>query len=588
VSDTREAILLRAEQNVYRNSVTAWFKRWGVVKDRDGTIVRFPNMRLYSTQKKMFAHYDECRAAKKPCREIVLKWRKGGASTGAQAMMYHSGRKFAGRGGAVMGDVAGTSDTIFEIYRTFATNDGFDWGDGFGNLVAGDKANDLTDDITLPNKSTYKKVTAGSTNANRSGTIQFANSSETSFYKSEGTRDPLTAFLGSWSEATEASLGIIDSTSDGPFGKFYDYFMDERNQWFKIFVAWFEDDENRIPFVDTSEEMSFRRSMEKREHELVERFGLGFEQLNWLRDKLLNKCGGSIEQLNKEYPSTKEDAFLVKSALRFNITVLENIERRAKVQPPTVGNFITQPDGGVQFLTDPQGSVKIFEPPQHGLRYLGAFDPCTGRDQQNKGAGDDPDYHSIQVLRDEYLDPRNGQHFPPMIVAHHHSRIEVEVAVEIAAAMSRHYGNCQFVVETNGCGLYPVKALAALNVPLWARKQRAATPGQTELANGWQSNEQLRKTIIDTLGSAINQWKPEVPTFDLFDLEIIHELKKMVNHNGRPQAMAGEHDDTVLAFCLAYYCRTCATLFAEPKRPKIPDWKILSQNGWKLQKPVRL
>lgn len=563
-----------------RRSVKTWFLRYGVVKGRDGTIFRYPNMKLYTVQRKMFEYYDECLAQKKPCHELVLKWRKGGASTAAQAMNHHRGRLYGNRSGAILGDVSGTSDTLFEILRTFSENDQCDWGDGLGSLKPGDKEHNLTDDIELPNRSTFKKVTAGSTNANRSGTIQIANASEAAYYV-DGERDPLTSFLGSWTENSEASLGIIDSTSSGASGKYYDYFMDPRNSWKKIFCAWFEDEENQIPFAHATDEVKFRREMDAREHELMDRFSLTLQQMNWLRAKLVDKCGGSVEQLNKEYPSSVEEAFMAKSALRFSITVLESMERIAKRQAPQVGELIVQSAGGVSFQPDPMGTVKIYEEPKYGAKYIGAFDPCAGKGQQSRDPNADPDYHSIGILRDEYLDPRNGQWFPPMLVAHHHSRIEAEVACETAAALSQWYGGCQFVVETNGVGLYPVKRLAELKVPLWRRQSRAGN-GATEAQDGWQSNEQLRKTVLDTLGALLIKWKPEEPTLDLWDIEIIGELKTMIIKDGKAQAMTGRHDDTVLMLCLAIYNRTCATLMQEPRRKPTDIRKLMQREGWKL------
>lgn len=579
-----ESVIEAAAQNIYRNSLKYWFLRYGYLKAIDGTITQYPNMKLLHVQQLIFDHHDECLKAKKPCLQITLKPRKGGASTGHQAAMYWRGRKFAGREGACMGDIAGTSDTVFEIYRRFAENDKFNWGDGFANLLPGDKERNLTDDIILPNGSTYKKVTAGSTNANRSGTIQFANATEVSYFPNNLERDPLTSFLGSWHDSGEASYACLDSTSNGPQGKFYDYYMDERNGWKKIFSAWWQEPTYRIPFRSVEDENKFKRDLqfEKEDMDTMNRFNLNLEQMHWLRDKLLNKCGGSRDKLNKEYPNTVEEAFLSKSALRFNIHVLENMARMATVHPPKKGDFVTQDDGSASFLPDPQGDVKLFEEPQFNRRYIGAFDPCAGEDQQAKGQSANPDWHSVQILRDTYVDTRNGTHYPPKIVAHYHSRADVSIACEVAAAMSRYYGKCQFIVETNGVGLYPVKRLAELQIPLWHRPVKGKTQGQMEKQDGWNSNATNRTTIIDALGGYIQKWKPEEPSFECYDLEIIEELKKMVTADGTDKAMPGFHDDTVLALSMILYLRGNATLYLEPRPPKQDYAKILRSQGWKL------
>ena len=493
--------------------------------------------------------------------------------------------KVPGTEAACMGDIAGTSDTVFEIYRRFAEHDKFDWGDGHGNLLAGDREHNLTDDIILPNGSTYKKVTAGSVNANRSGTIQIADATEVSRFPEGLERDPLTGFLGSWHDSGEASYAALDSTSAGPHGKYYEMYMDERNGWHKIFSAWFMEPTYVKGFSNTEEEQKFLRYLHssREDMEIMEEFGLSVEQMNWLVDKFLNKCGGSRDKLNQEYPNTVEEAFNSKSAMRFSIGVISNLERMAKPHLPRRGDFVTQEDGSASFIPDSQGDVKIFEEPTVGRRYLGAFDPCAGEDQQTKSGGANPDWHSIGILRDAFVDVRNGQHFPPMLVAHYHSQADVAVATETAAAMSRFYGKCMFVVETNGVGLYPVKTLTQLKVPLWARKVKGKVPGQTDAQDGWFSNEQLRTTIIDNLGGFIQKWKPEEPTFDLYDLDVIAELKKMVTTSGRDEAMRGFHDDTVMMWAMALYLRANATLLLEPKPPRIDFEKQLRREGWKLQ-----
>lgn len=567
----------------YRSSSKLWFRRWGTVKDIRGIVMRYPIIKPRVVQERIFDHNDECLKARKPCRQLIVKPRKDGASTGVQGVMYHRGRLFPGRSGAIMGDVIGTSDTIFEIYRTFAENDKMDWGDGFSNLAIGDKVNNQTDDITLPNGSTYKKVTAGSSNANRSGTIQFANSSETAYYKVVEGRDPLTSFLGSWHDMGEESYGAMDSTSNGASGKFFDYVMDERNGWKKIFVGWHEEPDYLLPFEHTSEEAKFQRDMDRREHELQVRYSLTLPQLNWLRDKLLNKCGGSVEQLNREFPSSLEEAFNQNSALRFSITVLENMERRAKVVAPRKGDFVTQADATVSFMDENNGTIKIFEEPRIGCKYLQAFDACTGEDQQT---GDDPDWHSVGVLRDAYIDPRNGEHFPPLIAAHHHSRMDISIVCDGAAALSRYYGNCLSVIETNGCGLYPVKRMRELNVPVWQRKAKESSTGG-QMVDGWYSSKPLKKTIIDILGGALLEWRPEKPTLDIMDMDIISELKTMIVDCGTPMAMAGKHDDTVMMLAMLYFLRTNATLYKEPERKKIDLTRLLRREGWVRQKTPR-
>lgn len=575
------ALLLDHIDDYYTNRVTQWFLRHGYLKNRDGVETRFPALKLRVVQKRMFEYYDECMAARKPCLEIVCKPRKDGASTAAQAMNYHRLRHFPGRSGALLGDIQGTSDTVFEIFRLMALNDTFRWPDGRGSLRIDDKENNQVDDIKLPNGSTLKKCTAGSVNANRSGTIQVANATEVAYYPNNDTRDPLTGFIGSWSENGESSLGIMDSTSSGPAGKFYEFFMDERNGWKKIFVAWQEEADHVRPFAHVADEKKFLANMDKDSREVMDQLGLTAEQMHWRHEMMATKCGGSLEAFNREYPDSVESAFLQKTALRFNIGVLAKLERLAVMNKPMKGSLMPQSDKSVTFQPDDGGDVEIYEHPKIGCKYLGTWDPCTGRDQQAQGKTADPDYHSIIVMRAGYLD-QFGQLQPPKVVAHHYSRLEVEVAADVAAAMSRYYGTCMFAVEVNGCGLYPVKRLVEIGIPVWERQRKNPGTAQVDVSAGWMTNEITRKTIVDNLGAKIVNWKPEDPTLDIPAMRIIGQLKKFVTKDGKPQAMTGEHDDDVMALAICLQNMPSATEMREFRRkPQALD-RMLRREGWHI------
>ena len=165
-----------------------WFSSFAVIKDKRGKNIKPVANTL---QKRMFEHYRKCQIAKLPCKMIILKPRQKGASTCAQALTYHHMRKHDTLSGSLMGDIAGTSDKVFEIYRRYAENDNFPWDDTGTNL--GDGGN-LADQISLSSGSVYGKETAGSKNAGRSGTIQVGNMTETAFWTMQGAKDPSLAY----------------------------------------------------------------------------------------------------------------------------------------------------------------------------------------------------------------------------------------------------------------------------------------------------------------------------------------------------------------------------------------------------------
>ena len=118
---------------------------------------------------------------------IILKPRQKGASTCAQALTYHHMRKHENLSGSLMGDISGTSDKVFEIYRRYAENDMFPWDESGGSIADGGSLADL---IKLQSKSNYGKETAGSKNAGRSGTIQVGNMTEVAFWPMQEKETP--------------------------------------------------------------------------------------------------------------------------------------------------------------------------------------------------------------------------------------------------------------------------------------------------------------------------------------------------------------------------------------------------------------
>jgi hypothetical protein len=174
-------------------------------------------------------------------------------------------------------------------------------------------------------------------------------------------------------------------------------------------------------------------------------------------------------------------------------------------------------------------------------------------------------------------------HNPPMLAALHYSQLETEVMAEIAAAMSTFYGLCMCMVEVNGCGLYPVKKLQELEIPVWERKRPDTQGNIVEVSGGWNSTEAVRKTIVDHLGALIAKWKPENPTFICYSLHMINQFKKFIRtKTGRDEAMPGENDDDVLQAAMGLYNMGSATEMRAPERRKVNVRKMLEAQHWRL------
>lgn len=553
-------------ENLIRIDPEIWFSTFGVIKDKRGKDIKpKPN----TLQKRMFAHYRKCQIEDKPCKMIILKPRQKGASTCAQALTYHHMRKHENLAGSLMGDISGTSDKVFEIYRRYAEYDHFPWTEEGGSLADGGNLADL---IKLKSKSAYGKETAGSKNAGRSGTIQVGNMTEVAFWPMQGERDPALGYLQSLYDGDNVSLVVADSTPNGPNGWFYRTWVQD-NEWAKIFAAWYEFDDSVIPFHSDSELQDFKDTMTEDEKEEQERFDVGYEQLHWRRRVLQDKCNGDLSKFRQEYPSDAEECFLMSSRPRFHVRNLDKMVKVSNDLKPKMGTMSVQTDGKTaNFKPDRLGNWKIYEEPEYDSKYLISVDTCTGEDQQLQGLAADPDFHSVQVWKAPYEDWHGNWHVPRM-VGLHHSRLDIGVLAQEIEGAARWYGDAFIIPEVNNSGLALLKYLLEAGLSVYRRRRYNDSSGMVEKSFGWSTDKVTRKTVIDHMAAELLE-----ENFDIPDIDVLKEMKTFViSDKGKPQAAPGHHDDHVLAAAIALYNIDSASTYKAPKKKKITN-RMLHKN----------
>jgi len=553
-------------QDLIRIDPEVWFSTFGVIKDKRGRDIKpVPN----TLQKRMFAHYRKCQIEDKPCKMIILKPRQKGASTCAQALTYHHMRKHENLSGSLMGDISGTSDKVFEIYRRYAEYDLFPWDESGGSLAEGGSLADL---IKLKSRSNYGKETAGSKNAGRSGTIQVGNMTEVAFWPMQGERDPALGYLQSLYDGDNISLVVADSTPNGPNGWFYRTWVQD-NEWAKIFAAWYEFDDSSTPFENESMKQDFIDTMTEDEKSEMERFGVNYEQLHWRRRVLQDKCNGDISKFRQEYPSDPDECFLMSSRPRFHVANVENMMKAAEKIKFKTGTMSVQNDGrSGSFTPDKGGMWKVYEEPEYDSRYIISVDTCTGEDQQMQGLAADPDFHSVQVWKAPFEDWHGDWHVP-RLVALHHSRLDIGILAHEVEGAARWYGNAFVVPEVNNSGLALLKYLLEMGLSVYRRRKYNDSMGMVEKSFGWSTDKITRKTIIDHMASELID-----ENFDIPDIDVLKELKTfIINDRGKPEAAPGHHDDHVLAAAIAIYNIDQASKYQLPKKKKITN-RMLHKN----------
>lgn len=99
---------------------------------------------------------------------------------------------------------------------------------------------------------------------------------------------------------------VIESTANGVGGWFYDTWKAAtagENDYIPIFLSWFDLPEYSKSFDDDEEKQNLINSLSNYEKELIKKYNLTHEQINWYRYTLKNKCDNDHDTMKQEYPS---------------------------------------------------------------------------------------------------------------------------------------------------------------------------------------------------------------------------------------------------------------------------------------------
>jgi hypothetical protein len=182
----------------------------------------------------------------------------------------------------------------------------------------------------------YKIATAGGTGAGRSDTIQYFHGSEVAYWPN--AREHVKGALQAVSNEAGTEI-ILESTSAGPDGLFYEYCMNAlkgEGQYILVFIPWFWQQEYRetVPdnFQPTAEELHYAKL-----------YGLDMEQLSWRRSKIFEL--GGIGDFRREYPATAEEAF--EADAEGALWKTEQINKLRVIQSPDMMRIVVGVDPAV-------------------------------------------------------------------------------------------------------------------------------------------------------------------------------------------------------------------------------------------------
>jgi len=571
-TDEREIVLEALKLNR-----AASFEVLGAIKPKVGPIIEAPELQANYLQRLESEVVEHCLVNEIPCRIIKLKPRQKGSSTFSVWNLFcHCGDSQSNA--AIIGSTHTQGDNLMKMLRVYAEHnktknpcrviDRFaDWANG-----------SMCDQLTAKNKE-----------AGRSGTYQVVIVTEYARWAEEGVANAADVLSGLIKTVADSPFTLIEieSTANGASGDFYQRWTDAitfeelkagKQGYVRVFAAWWQfKDSRRDPAKEADQEQCIPPD---KVEEVRQKFNLDDWQIAWMQWACREECKKDFDVFCEEYPFDAESAFRVSGRRRFNIRNLEAMKERARSFSPAFGILDSFKDGNQEKVVWRPCSVEEcrvlrWEQPKVGAKYLLSADTMTGETQVS---GKDPDNHGVGVIRAGMIQQGVGW-VPPRLVARlvddysewernkrYALRWDIDVLEEQVWRLAAYYGNCMIVPEINmDRGL--VELLKLRTGARLYEEERFNRREQTKTKMlGWRTDQHTREMMIENLARAIREQGRPGEGVDIFCEITLSELRDfVVKMNGRSEAMAGRHDDTVLQMAIGLMCINAATTYAQQR-----------------------
>lgn len=315
------------------------------------------------------------------------------------------------------------------------------------------------------------------------------------------------------------SKTIVESTANGPGGLFAELCAkaQKSKEWAFLFFPWFYTRKYTKPIPDGWE-------LNDEEEEMLRLYaaeGLTVEHLVWRRSQLEDELV-DIDNFRREYPSNRDEPFLVTGSQFFPTDVLRTLEAFTAKETA-------------------KDDIVLFEQPEADREYYGGFDTSGGTGR---------DFASLYVLRDD------GK----LVARWRSATTSPHNQAEIGAKLSGKYNRALTCVEGNkyGLGVWNEMRRLGANVwskdgkPFWMQRGNLATKDEVlAFARGLLQrgvfSPQSEATGDEAAPTRMEPW--------LFCPHVVQELSIMQEDDkGNIQAPEGFHDDAAIAWVLAVWC----------------------------------
>lgn len=521
-----------------RNDKKWYIENFLKIRDKSAQIIPF---KLNKAQNIVLGHIMKDEKEGKPKRYIVLKARQMGLSTLFEALIFHDTITHENKNSLIIAHEEQASTNLFNMSKLYyeCLPDVLKPMKKYANgkvLSFENPTNDDKEKAQNPGlRSKISIATAGAGEVGRSSTIHNLHASEVAFFP-----DAKTTMLGLLQAVPDQpnTLVVLESTANGVGDWFHEMWLKaERgeNEFTPIFLPWFIQPEYTRPFRSEAEKEQFiaevstvtrnanGEEVRTYEWELKEKFGLTWEQLNWRRWTIANKCQGDEMLFMQEYPSTPQEAFISSGRPKFSIQALKKYQTITK--EPIRRGYLYAKDGRIEFVDDPKGYISIWKEPEPDMYY------CIGADVAEGLAHGD---YSAALVGDQNFD----------IVAKWHGHIDPDLFGVELIKLAKYYNDAYLGVESNNHGLTTLSTIKKEEYwNLFFTKTYDKISDTVTQKLGWQTNARTKPLMIDKLAEFVREHY-----LGIYDDAIISEMfTYVIEDNGKTNAQPGCHDDLVMA-----------------------------------------
>lgn len=491
------------------------------------------------------------RLAGMPTREIHVKDRQVGDTTGTAAFMYADANTNEATECLVVTNIKETAEKVWKIYDRFIKYHAYDRGLQKYKDDEKDEARKRPryhskKNWTHQSNDSSISIELESDEAARGGSALHFHGSEADFW--DDFADAHDAIMAQVPD-DPYSVAVYETTFDGgrsaEFREFVKDSLDGKTGWLVVFVGYLEHEEYTLPFANGKKRDQFVRTMDSEERKLLKERNVPLEKLHWRRRTIMTKFRGKPERFKRAFPIDVWEALRFKGESYFSAEAVNEYtqmtcHRQREVFPvmdPVTDKYRIMLAEDFPSLEEMDPRLYVWEEPRLGAKYVIGADIADSEENTLVGKA-----KSVAVI---------GNADTGQVVAVWIGKIDPEEFAAVCRATGLWYNKALICPERNNHGHVVINYLKRKNYPHIYATQKMTQRENGEVVHtprlGFDTQAGSRQILLRNLQTYINSIKLHIP-----DERIITQMMSFIDRKGagQPRKKYKGQDDAVIALAL--------------------------------------